>query len=120
MRTYQFTDQQELVQHTVKLYNSNLTTFEIAKLLNKSRPTICLYLKYAGIETRKSYRKLDLDIHFFNVINTHEKAYWLGFLLAYRHANKRHLRLELQRRDESHIYWFLKDIGSSSKVRQHL
>ena len=37
-------------------------------------------LKLNNKRTRKNY--LDLDVHFFKVINTEEKAYWLGYLAA--------------------------------------
>jgi DNA-binding transcriptional regulator WhiA len=121
MRTYHFTNRQHEVLEASSLYQSGQNTYDIAKTMNKSRTLISLYLKSAGIVTRKgSSRTYSVDKLFFTDINTNEKAYWLGFLLADGHLDRKrnYIRLELQRQDEDHIRQFVKDVGSNAPIKQ--
>lgn len=62
----------------------------------------------ATIRRRGPARKYALDEAFFDCINTEEKAYWLGFLLAdgcvqQTRAGNWTVRLELASRDKAHL-----------------
>lgn len=61
------------------------------------------------------------DEHFFDVINTEEKAYWLGFILAdgsIRH-NSSNLMIGLAIRDYDHLHRFKKAIKSNSCIKEY-
>lgn len=121
MRTYKFHGKEETITEVVRLYESKKTTLEIATIIGKSRTLVCYYLKNAGIQTRKGgTRILSLQEDFFESIDSHEKAYWLGFLLADGHipTAKRTIRLELKAFDREHISQFLKSVGSDSRIRE--
>lgn len=119
-RTYKFSKQQDLIKEVVKLYESGVSAPKIAKLINKSRPSVCLYLKQAGIQTRRRRtREILLNEQFFDKIDTHTKAYWLGFLLADGCvANKRRsVIIQLAVRDKQHLETLLTDMQCSAVIR---
>lgn len=61
------------------------------------------------------YRKHTLDEHFFDVIDTESKAYWLGFLSADGSIGQNGaISLVLKASDAEHVKRFLEDIGSSA------
>jgi len=50
MREYKFPNIDPIIiQQTINLWNNDLTTEEIARIIGKSRATVCLYLKYAKV-----------------------------------------------------------------------
>ncbi len=59
------------------------------------------------INRSKSKRvKYSLNVHFFDEINSQEKAYWLGFLFADGSLHKNKLTIRLSKEDKSHLYRF--------------
>jgi hypothetical protein len=67
-------------------------------------------------------RRYQLDEAFFASINTEEKAYWLGFLLADGCVRKFGagnwaLRIDLQCRDELHLQKLLEALRTDSPIR---
>ena len=63
-------------------------------------------------------RKYDINLHFFDSIDTEEKAYWLGFIMADGnvHGDNR-FSMFVQARDGGHIRKFLRAIGSNHPLR---
>jgi hypothetical protein len=61
--------------------------------------------KYLGERTLRRQRRYDLDRGYFLSIDSPEKAYWLGFLLADGSVNKRlgRFAISLQARDSDHL-----------------
>jgi hypothetical protein len=59
-----------------------------------------------------------LNEQFFENIDTEEKAYWLGFILADGniHQNKRQFSLGIHKQDIEHLNKFKKHINSSHKI----
>jgi len=54
----------------------------------------------------------DLNLDYFETIDSKEKAYWLGWIFAEGHISKRgSLRIEIGLKDEQLLYRFAKSIG---------
>lgn len=65
-------------------YKNNISLRELEKKYHHSRLRLGKWLEEVGIKTTKGnhYRKYFHDEDFFEVIDTEEKAYWLGFMFA--------------------------------------
>jgi hypothetical protein len=121
MRHYNFTDQKEVISKVVNMYQNGMSISQISNDIGKSRTTISLYLKHSNIRTRaKPPRKTTLNVKFFDKIDDHIKAYWLGFLLADGSLYPRYLSLELQARDVEHIKLLLTDMNSDTKISKRI
>lgn len=61
--------------------------------------------KKYSLKIHKSCKKYKLNEHIFDVIDTEEKAYWLGFLMAdgYNHESKTAVSLRIQGGDINHL-----------------
>jgi hypothetical protein len=120
MRIYTFPNCQEKVQQAIALWNDGLSTSQIAAKLNKSRASISMYLKYAGVNMlARRYSTYFMNESYFDIINTSNKAYWLGFLLADGNISKnaRMLKVELQYRDKGHLDLFKEHIEFTGPIK---
>lgn len=56
--------------------------------------------------------------HIFDQIDTEEKAYWLGFILAdgYLNTNKHMLRIKIGDKDKNHLEKFIKFLNGSKDM----
>lgn len=96
-------------QQIVAYYEHGEKTTVIAKKFGCSTKTVCKILKEFAVVIRSSgsYRKLVLDGNYFEIIDTPDKAYWLGFIAAdgcvIRHKTKSWLQIGLQKRDREHL-----------------
>lgn len=74
----------EIKQKIIVDYKNNISLRELEKKYNVTRNTISVYLEKIGIKKIKGnhYRKYFHNEDFFEVIDTEEKAYWLGFMFA--------------------------------------
>ena len=69
----------------IELYQGGMSANEIAEKYNVQHTLILRYLKLNNIERRDAsecHRIYEINEDFFDVINTQEKAYFLGFLYA--------------------------------------
>ncbi len=97
-----------------QMYLSGSSLNDIAKVAQDTKGLMALRrrLHELGVNTNvsqkkyryklsKSCKKYKLNEHIFDVIDTEEKAYWLGFLMAdgYNHENKNCVALRLQAED---------------------
>lgn len=91
----------------IELYNSGKSFREISEIL--SVPTTSVWRKIKNnVEIKKQayygekLRKYSIDENFFEFIDTRDKAYILGFLLAdgHRCKNVKQIRLKLQEQDK--------------------
>jgi hypothetical protein len=75
-------------------------------------------LKRLGIPSRGygQNRRRSIQTDYFTVIDTEEKAYWLGFLAADGCVTARQVKLTLQRRDRAHVEKFRAAVGSDAPV----
>lgn len=95
-----------------------MTTSEISKRLNRSENAIQLQASRMGL---KKY-PYTCDYHYFDEINTEEKAYWLGFLTADGWISKNDKSnvgvtgIELQYGDINHLKKFNKSIKGNYQI----
>ena len=84
---------QNEISEMINLYGMGLKLKEISKILHRKPQTISMHLKENGIKIRNNthYRtpkelatnkKYTFDENYFKIIDTYEKAYWLGFIYA--------------------------------------
>jgi len=90
----------------IEKYKKGLNTKEIAKEYGCNVKTVLSLLKLNNIELRKSSefnRKYPINHNFFEVINTEEKAYFLGLLYAdgCNHKNSTMISLGLSEKDKN-------------------
>ena len=74
----------EIQEKVIQAYQNNMSLREIEKQFGVTRPTVSKFLEANGIKTQKGnhYRKYQHNENYFEIINTEEKAYWLGFIFA--------------------------------------
>lgn len=92
--------------------DNNLTATECAKKYNIGRTTLLRHLKKYNIEKNYTTTKREYNRDYFEIIDTEEKAYWLGFIAADGciTRNKSNLDIGLQYKDRSHLEKFIKSI----------
>jgi hypothetical protein len=103
----------------VAAYLAGATAEEAASRFGYSYMACIFALKQRGIKPRgrsEARRVYAIDETFFNVINTEEKAYWLGFLTADGTIGDDLVMLALQEEDLSHLYKFTASLRSKHPV----
>lgn len=101
----------------------NLSSDKIASLLNINRKTVYAILRKNNIKSRtlsEAAMKYTCNDSFFNVINTEEKAYWLGALYADGNVSKKASKsgqIFLTAKDKEWVEKFMSSINSSNKPR---
>ncbi len=110
-------------------YLETKSIYKIAEFYNKNYKTIMSLMNDYGIKRitgSQGARKHYYNDDYFKVIDTENKAYWLGFLMAdgciYKGSNGNSLRLQinLSRKDEVLLHQFQKNIGSDYKIQQKI
>lgn len=95
----------------------NMSWQEIAKVLNRTPNSVQMKVKRLGLKKYPYY----CDKDFFHNIDTEEKAYWLGFIVAdgwvkcYKN-NSGELGIELKLSDIEHLRKFNKSINGNYKI----
>lgn len=100
----------------IELYNENKTEREIANILSISFKKVQDCLRYHNLNRKRTCKK-HYDKNIFKIIDTEEKAYWLGFLYAdgYVDINKG-IELSLKADDLEHIKKFKTFMKSNHKI----
>lgn len=93
-----------MIDRVCKEYQEGLSQVEVAKNNKTSPVTVRRILKDNGIPIRKQeewLRKYDLNQEYFDVIDTQNKAYFLGFLYADGNVSKSNnaIQIGLESRD---------------------
>ena len=90
----------------IELYISGLSANTIADEYQISHATVLNILKRASIDRRSTSEKLKLKIDesYFEVIDSEEKAYWLGFIMADGCVYKNAFVIRLADKDKKHLY----------------
>ena len=90
-----------------ELYNQGKSLRSIADQLGVDRKKLSKKFKEDGITIRDPYKNSirkakrfkEVDESIFEIIDTEEKAYWLGFLYADGYVNHRQVELSLKESD---------------------
>lgn len=96
--------------------DKNKSIYQIAKKYGISGESVCRLLNKKGIKIRDAshrMQKYKINENFFENINSEEKAYWLGFLVADGSSLKWKLKLGLSIKDKNHLEKFRKALGSN-------
>lgn len=102
-----------------ELHELGLSQRKIAKQLNISQTTVYKYLHLnPNIEIKKPIT-YEFNENIFNVIDTQEKSYWLGFLSGDGYVKNKNnvMRLKLQISDMDHIEKFKTFLTSNHPIR---
>lgn len=99
--------------YIVQCYNQQKSVKLLSQLFSTSEETMRNHLHRLGVSTLSRYEKglfnRHRDSNFFHVIDTPEKAYWLGFMYAdgYVNEDRNFIRINLKADDEAHLKKFL-------------
>lgn len=102
----------------VEEYKRGKSLSKIAKEFGVDRGTLSNNLKKDGIEVCNKQNRVRVKEDNFSVIDSEEKAYWLGFLYAdgYVSLGKNVIELSLQARDLEHIKKFHAFMESENSI----
>jgi len=106
-------------------YKNNLDVKRLSLLFKTSEQAMREWLHKFGIKTltktEKNRLKKVRNSDYFEIINTPDKAYWLGFLYADGGitSDLRNLRINLKEEDEQHLNKFLKAIEATTITVKH-
>lgn len=114
-KSYKLVFTEKQVENMIYLYkNEGHSVEKIGEIYNVSCSVIYRVFREHSIDT--SQYRCDINENYFAKIDTREKAYWLGFILADGCVHKNNLIIGLQRGDYLHLKKFADDIGSSHKI----
>ena len=109
------------VDEYIKIQNtgSEPNIWTLAKKYEVSHTSISSNLKRLSINVVRYPKKTQFDEHVFDIIDTEEKAYWLGFFAADGYICKRHhtVGIALASIDKKHVEKFAKFLGCPDNVR---
>ncbi|MFE8701003.1 LAGLIDADG family homing endonuclease [Cytobacillus sp. FJAT-54145] len=112
-------------QEIIRLYENGESLISIANRYEGLRHYHVDYiLRKHNIPKRSNKvnsRKYSLNHHFFDVVDSEEKAYWLGFIAAdgYITTKENIIGISLHHSDESHLEKFKKAINATYPVHQY-
>lgn len=113
-----FSEKQE--KEIIDMYtNQNMSTVKIGKEFNCGHKVIAKVLERYGIpRTGVGNRKYSLNEHYFDVIDTPNKAYILGFLYAdgCNFPKKQTISMSLEEKDKEILEKIRLEIGSDKKL----
>lgn len=101
-------------QQAKELYLQGLSLTKIAKQLHIDRGTLSNNLKAENIEVINKQNITKFNENYFDVIDTEEKAYWLGFLYAdgaISSGDRNTVEVSLKSSDIEHLKKFRKALG---------
>ena len=91
------------VDEIIEKYKSGISSIKLAKEYNCNKSTICRLLKKNNIEMKNPdmYKTYFFDEHFLDIVNTEEKAYFLGLMYSdgYNIKNKNEFGISLSGED---------------------
>lgn len=100
----------------VSEYKIGKTCKEIADKNNVSLNTVCNILKKNKIPRDNIYHNNDLVNNYWENIDTYDKAYFLGFLIADGNVSGNNIRLQLSSKDEYILKIFSNKTNNSNKI----
>ena len=107
------------VNFIINEYQSGIAIKEIAEKLNVSPTVIKDRLRDNNIHIRtnsESHKKYTEDYNYFNIIDTYDKAYLLGFICADGWVtNRNELGIGIAYKDKDLIYWFKEQLKTDKE-----
>jgi hypothetical protein len=102
----------------IERYCKGESSVKIAKDFNVTYQTILKIIKFYGKPIKRCgvYKKFNFDDNFFENIDTEEKAYFLGFILADGYVSKYGLVIALQPKDREILEKFVKCIKGNNNI----
>lgn len=94
---------------------------QISKILHIDINRLSSLLKQLDIEIDKrrnctSIKKYNVNSNYFNIIDTSEKAYWLGFLYADGYNSTTYIQLGISSIDINHLRKYRKSLNSTHPI----
>lgn len=113
-----YKDNTEKIDKILQLYKEGYSLFKICRLAKSNSTYVKQIFKDNGIvyENKPQFRKKHINENIFDVIDTQEKAYWLGMLYADGYVTLYHKKgdgycVELCLKDKEHIEKFIEFLG---------
>lgn len=103
-------------EEIINKYKSGLSCNKIALEYGVTFHTISNILKKYNIKRDNIYHNLNLIENYWENIDSFDKAYFLGFLLADGNITKNQVKMELSKKDEEILYIFNNYTNSSNKI----
>lgn len=107
----------------IKLYNNGWGVKRIARRLKRSHKTISRAIKRAGLKVKSSVevsRKHFLNENYFQIIDSFEKAYWLGWLWSDGNIKNGTITINLSRKDRYILKRFNTALESTYKIKNYV
>ena len=114
MKKYTEEIKQKIVNEYVNTIDYNKSVKELSKKYEIGIKSISNWIKEAGYEIYNSSHHTYINETIFDVIDTEEKAYWLGFIYADGciYSKEKRFELELAIKDYGHLLKFAKFLES--------
>lgn len=123
MKKINFTDQQ--LRQIIKDYQENgISMQKIGNQFQVSKTVISRVLKENNIKINKDNHIYKADYDKFEIINTPEKAYWLGFIAAdgcnYNRKTNATIKINIHQKDIKHLEKFRDFMNSNVNITTHV
>lgn len=107
------------VNDFVDLYNKGYSLVEIGKQFNLSTATVSNALKKINFKVVNKQNETKFNENVFDVIDSEEKAYWLGFIYAdgYVSNSRNTFELSLGLKDKNHLLKFARFMSYENNVK---
>lgn len=120
-----FTDE-ELIHIYNEYYAKGVSSCKLSKMFGHTHGYYLQSFHRLGLAVRNNKvnsRKYTADFNYFNDINTHEKAYWLGFFYADGYVshvgNRKLIGMSLKRSDRNQLEKLKQCLSATYKVRDY-
>lgn len=109
------------IQNIITLYNQGNTLKAIGENFNVSRGVIKRILVEQNTILRQTTPKYQANYNVFEIINSPEKAYWLGFIAAdgcnYQREHNASIIISIHQKDLNHLYKFQSFCNTNAPIK---
>lgn len=115
---------EDQIRLIIEKYKDNWTQKAIGELIGVSRSVIKRILLENKIDLRATTKKYSSDENIFEIIDTPDKAYWLGFIAAdgcnYIREHNASLIINIHQKDKEHLIKFKKFINTTAIIQDYI